>query len=449
MAARFGPLPAWIGLAGKRGLGRGGAVSRAGTQHQEAELDIPELEGLVRRVVSARLRDPDTVDDVVQETLTVTLAARPRIGEAALAPYAVVTARNLIATLGRDADRHRRHLHRLLDTREEERPEEGVINEEERRAVALALDRLSPRDRDMVVAHEVGGVDTATLARDLESTPGSVAVRLARARAKLRVEYLLSMYNGSPPSARCRPVLVALSAGDRRRQEALGAGAHLLDCNYCAALSEPLVNRRRSLAALLPLSPLGQIADAGTKAKIAVLQLFRGLAGKLATKGALVKVAAVVTGLAITGFSVNSLVSDDTPQRKRHTGAAPVTCATAGGALIAGGKAVEQWTGAASLGALRGQTVRSCGVPVVDIPADEGFWAGAGRHNAAWVQVMGRGESALDVDVDQRVAFTGRVVANARGFVQGLHLSRGAERLRRQGHHIEVWEKHIRVKSSP
>ncbi|CAN5741009.1 hypothetical protein BH18ACT15_BH18ACT15_14790 [soil metagenome] len=423
-------------------------MSRAGTRHHDAGLDVPELEELVRRVVAARLRDPDTVDDVVQETLAATLAARTRIGEAALAPYAVVTARNLVATLARDADRHRRHLHRLLDTREEVRPEEGVINEEERRALAQALGRLSPRDRDMVVAHEVGGVDTATLARDLASTPGSVAVRLARARAKLRVEYLLTMYNGGPPTARCRPVLVALSAGDRRRQEALGAGAHLLDCNYCSSLSESVVNRRRSLAALLPLSPLGEVADAGAKAKVAVLHFFKGLMGKLATKGALVKVAAAVTGLAITGFSVNSLVTDDTPP-ERHAGGGPVTCATADGALISGGETVEQWSKAASLRALEDASVRSCCVPVIDIPADEGFWVGSGRRTAVWVQVMGSGESSLNVDVGHTVVFTGRVVANSPGFVQDLALSEGAARLRRQGHHIEVSEHRIHLESKP
>jgi len=57
------------------------------------------------------------------------------------------------------------------------------------------------------------------------------------------VEYLLEMH-GQPPSAVCRPVLLSLSAGDRRRQTGLDAGYHLLDCDYCAVLSEPLFDRR-------------------------------------------------------------------------------------------------------------------------------------------------------------------------------------------------------------
>jgi serine/threonine-protein kinase RsbT len=41
-------------------------------------------------------------------------------------------------------------------------------------------------------------------------------------------------------------VLLALSAGDRRRQRDLDAGGHLLACSWCARLSEPLLDRRRT-----------------------------------------------------------------------------------------------------------------------------------------------------------------------------------------------------------
>jgi hypothetical protein len=37
------------------------------------------------------------------------------------------------------------------------------------------------------------------------------------------------------PTARCQPVLLALSAGDRRRQLALDAGGHLMQCPTCNA----------------------------------------------------------------------------------------------------------------------------------------------------------------------------------------------------------------------
>jgi len=60
------------------------------------------------------------------------------------------------------------------------------------------------------------------------------------------VEYLLALEQTEPPTSSCRPVLLALSAGDRRRQRDLDAGRHLLACAWCARLSEPLLDRRKT-----------------------------------------------------------------------------------------------------------------------------------------------------------------------------------------------------------
>src|SRR3712207_6870689 len=43
-----------------------------------------------------------------------------------------------------------------------------------------------------------------------------------------RSEYLLARDRTEPPTDRCRPVLFALSSGDRRRQREVDAGRHLL-----------------------------------------------------------------------------------------------------------------------------------------------------------------------------------------------------------------------------
>jgi serine/threonine-protein kinase RsbT len=59
------------------------------------------------------------------------------------------------------------------------------------------------------------------------------------------VEYLLALERLSDlPTAACRPVLLALSGGDRRRQREVHAARHLLECGVCAALSVPLLERR-------------------------------------------------------------------------------------------------------------------------------------------------------------------------------------------------------------
>jgi serine/threonine-protein kinase RsbT len=218
----------------------------AGRSTSERWHDVLELAPLLRRVVAARVREGHMVEDLVQETLTRVMAARQRLEPRTLAPYAVVTARNLTRTLASSENRSRRHAHRLIDLRDPILPEEEALRREERRAITTALARLSQQDQQALVAHEVEGMDTATLASSRDSTPGAVAAQLSRARAKLRVEYLLELERTAPPTARCRPVLLALSAGDRRRQRDLDAGGHLLACSWCARLSEPLLDRRRT-----------------------------------------------------------------------------------------------------------------------------------------------------------------------------------------------------------
>jgi len=216
----------------------------AGADHA----DIVQLAPVLRRVVAARLHEPDAVDDVVQETLSRLMAVRERLDAGTLIPYAIVTARNLIAGQWRQTERSRRHEHQLIDVRPTPPPEDVVLQREDADAVAAALAELSPRERDAIVAHELGGVDTGALADEWGTSPGAVAAQLSRARAKLRVEYLLAAEGEAPPTPRCRPVLFALSSGDRRRQAETDAGHHLLDCDYCGLVSGPLIERRARAA---------------------------------------------------------------------------------------------------------------------------------------------------------------------------------------------------------
>ena len=207
---------------------------------------VAALIPLVRRVVAARVPDQATADDLVQETLARVLAAAARVEPGMLEPYAIVTARNVVTSMWRDRDRQRRHQHRVVDLRPPAALDEDLLAEEDRAAVAEALTRLSQRERETLLAHEVSGRDTRSLAAELGSTAGAVAAQLNRTRARLRVEYLLVSERVEPPTERCRPVLLALSGGDRRRQREVDAARHLLECDVCARLSGPLLGRGRA-----------------------------------------------------------------------------------------------------------------------------------------------------------------------------------------------------------
>jgi RNA polymerase sigma factor (sigma-70 family) len=222
-------------------------VADVGAVPEGGEDAILELVPVVRRVISARVRDPHLVDDLVQETLTRMMAVRSRVEAETLLPYAIVTARNLIATHMQRLDRERRKAHLVADVDADPRPEDELLRGERRSGLAEALDKLPARERELLVAHEVEGADTATLAAGRGSTPGAIAALLNRSRAKLRVEVLL-VQAGEPPTDRCRPVLIALSSGDRRRQRQVDATGHLLECDFCAELSPALLDRRSGAA---------------------------------------------------------------------------------------------------------------------------------------------------------------------------------------------------------
>jgi RNA polymerase sigma factor (sigma-70 family) len=218
--------------------GSSGACAQAG------QVMIVELIPLIRRVVAARVRDFQLVDDLVQETLARVMAARDRIEDGSLAPYAVAVARNLVIAVGQGQDRARRTAHLLVEATADPPPDAGVLEREENTVVGAALAQLTPAEREVLLAHEVDGAGTAELAASRGSTPGAIAAQLKRTRAKLRVEYLMADTGVTPPTDRCRPVLFALSAGDRRRQRELDTAGHLLDCDCCLGLSTVLFERR-------------------------------------------------------------------------------------------------------------------------------------------------------------------------------------------------------------
>jgi RNA polymerase sigma factor (sigma-70 family) len=376
---------------------------------REHTSDVARLEPVVRRVVAARVSDPDVVDDLVQETLARVLESRRSLEGGALVAYAVVSAQNLVTSEGRTAHRRQRLEPRLADLSQPRGPEDAVLADEERRALRRALRQLSHEERAFLVAREVEGTDNASLARQLRASPGAVSLRLFRARAKLRVEYLLALCRVEPPTPACRPVLLSLSAGDRRRQHDLDAGGHLLSCASCASLSQDLIQRQRPIPSvwpLLPLAALGRWLHAR----------FRRGRGRART------VAVTTAGVAVAVLLVAR--ADD-----------PSAC---GGTLTVDGTRVAI-SDTDRLAEMVGRPVEALDVPVESAAANEGFWLGC-AEGRVWVQLTGEGESPERVTSGQRIAFTGAVVSHRDDFSRsaGVDGAEGADELDRQQLHLEV-----------
>ena len=236
------------GVAGRQmGMATAVSLGEASPAASEpvAESDIASLTQTVGRIVRARVSNASLAEDLIQETLMKVLSAADRVEDGMLEPYAIATARNLVASTWKAQDTERRNQHRIIELRPEAEPDGGLLRHEEQEAVAAALGRLSERDRQTLVAHEVDGLDTRALADELGLSAGAVAAQLNRTRARMRVEYLLALHDVDPPTPRCRPVLLALSSADRRRQREVDAARHLLECDVCAVLSGPLLQRGR------------------------------------------------------------------------------------------------------------------------------------------------------------------------------------------------------------
>ena len=420
---------------------------------------LPLMEPL-RRYVLSRTGDPQHADDVVQETLARVLAARQDLEPSSLLAYAIVIARNLLTSDDRAAARARRLASRVVDLRQPERPDEAVVDREEQAALAAALAALPPDLRRPLVAHAVHDVPVASLASSAGTSPAALAAQLARTRARMRVDYLLALRREDLPTERCRSALLALSLGDRRRQQALGVGNHLLTCQACADLSEPLLERRRALAGLVPwLLPAGLLEwlrQLFSRPGVQAGSVFAGAAVGVAAVAVLVTdpwgsarapVVAVPTvavpTIAVPTVAVPTAGTVPTPAVPT-AGAAPTAGAVPGAATEPGRPDAPQidvcptTPPAAALAA--GQKARCERGLVLEVPADEGFWIQSGPAGRVWVQLISGGESEVTVRPSQRVSFTGSVVDHGPGYSErvGVEPDEGAADLGRQGVHVEL-----------
>jgi len=393
---------------------------------------ITELEPLLRRVVGARVRDPDTVDDLVQEALARVIAVRGRLDDEAVTPYAIVTARNLVTSLARERDRSRRHQPRLVDLSEPERPEDAALRREEAAAVEAALADLPDHEREAVVAHEVEGVDTATLAEARRSTParsGSSCPDPGPAAPRLPA--------GPAPGRAADPALPAGAAGPVRGRPAPPARPGRRrppDAVPDLRLAEPAAGRAPPLdrgAAAAAGHVVAVAAAPGLGAAPAGPGLADGVGGRRDRAGA---------GTAARRTRPGAATRADHDHRAARGGAPGGGGGGSGVRLVVPGRSLLPVPGREVLARHAGQRVRGEHVPARGVYADEGFWVGTSDGDQLWVQLIGRGESPFRVRAGQRASFTGRLVPNPPGFAErvGMVPEEGADLAGRQGHHIEV-----------
>lgn len=401
------------------------------------ESDLVAIAEPVRRAAAARAAagtlGHGEVEDVVQEALTRLWEARWRLERGALLAYGVVVARNLVTSAERRMAMSGRHAHRLVDPAVADDPAGDLLAAEERAALLGALATLRADDRRLLVEHEVRGVRTDKLAAEEGVSAGAVAARLARARARLRVEHLLSLRRVELPTARCRPTLDALSLGDQRRQRSLGVAEHLASCPVCAALAEPLVTRRRALTGLAPVALL--LALPGRLWGWARANPLPASAGGIA-----VAAVAVVVAVAAGGAPPAPPPAPAPPP----VAAAPAVPATLG----VGGTRLLPAERVGSLRAHAGQVAEARDVPVQSVAADEGFWVGAGPGQRVWVQLRSAGESAVQVRAGQRASFTAEVVPAAADFPAraGVSAAEGAVEIRATGVYLLLDPKQLTLR---
>jgi RNA polymerase sigma factor (sigma-70 family) len=387
--------------------------------------EVMAVEPVIRRVVAARAANHADVDDLVQDCLERLLVARGRLAPEAVLPYAVVTARNLVSSHAKTASRRAAAAPRVLDVTEPERPDDVLLAGEARTAMTAALARLSDQERRDILAYYSD--DSAGGAQARESR-GALRVRMARTRAKLRLEYLLAFRHVELPSPACRSVLLAISAGDTRRQRELAAGQHLLDCAACATLSEPL--DRRSVALTAIAVPGALAAWAAGKAR----------AHPVHTAVSVAAGSAAVAAAAVLG---PQLASPGPAAAPAHVQVSRTPVAVISQLSVAG-HAVSDAEAQRSLRPLTGRTATATGVTVVAAVTRNGFWVGSSRGRI-WVQLAGP-LRPLRIRPGDRVRFTGTLTGNPPSYPAQVGV-RGSDAalLTRQGAHLTVSTTRISV----
>jgi hypothetical protein len=201
-----------------------------------------------------------------------------------------------------------------------------------------------------------------------------------------------------------------------------------------------LVERRRNIAAFLPVPALAPVAGAFRRWVGSHPAISASSAGAVVVGGAVAAAALVGGGgepAAAPRPTTTPTTVASTPAPSPPT--VPPTVVVDGQPL--GSPGVDP-----DLGNEQGARVTVDRAVVLDVPADEGFWIDGGGGRRLWVQLLIGAESPLQVEAGQRVSFAGSLVAHGPGYAatQGV-APEGAAELDGAGAHVEVRVPDLRV----
>lgn len=178
----------------------------------------PDLEPRIRRFVRRRVRDPNLVDDLVQQTFVRIHASRARYDGRPPEAWCLTIARCVVLDHLRSEHRRSGRLTTLTlrhDTAgfggpppppsPEQRVAEAERTAEVVRRVDAALASLSPDAREVVRRHKLQGQSMQRIADDLGVAAGTLRVRAHRAYRRLaRLLAALPATEAEPTEVLCR-----------------------------------------------------------------------------------------------------------------------------------------------------------------------------------------------------------------------------------------------------
>lgn len=142
--------------------------------------------GALVRFLYRKVWDVERAEDLAQEAFARALVHRPERARG----WLFVVAANMARDEARRAARERRHLTLLKSepAASAERSDEALDAETERTRVRAALERLAPRDRDVLLLWDAG-LSYDEIAGQTGLARGAVGTTLARARRRLVEAY--------------------------------------------------------------------------------------------------------------------------------------------------------------------------------------------------------------------------------------------------------------------